>query len=117
MKKLLEHLKKYIYFYLPFILGLIIIISIYILQEVAPFGRNSMLTIDFFHQYGPMLAEFFDRIKSGENLIYSFNTGLGIPFFRNFFNYLSSPLNIIIFLFKRKDLIMSYSIIIGLRSI
>lgn len=117
MKKLLEHLKNYNYLYLTTLLGLIVIITVYILQDIAPFGRNSMLTVDFFHQYGPMLAEFFDRIHTKESLIYSFNTGLGLPFFRNFFNYLSSPLNIIIFLFKRKDLIMSYSFIIGIRSI
>ncbi len=117
MKKILNHLKNYNYLYLTGLLGLIVIITVYILQDVAPFGRNSMLTVDFFHQYGPMLAEFFDRIHSGESLLYSFNTGLGLPFFRNFFNYLSSPLNILIFLFKRKDLIMSYSIIIGIRSI
>lgn len=117
MKKILEHIKKNNYIYLTGLLGLIVIITVYILQDVAPFGRNSMLTVDFFHQYGPMLAELFDRIHSGESLIYSFNTGLGLPFFRNFFNYLSSPLNILIFLFKRKDLIMSYSFIIGIRSI
>ena len=117
MKKILKHFKNYNYIYLTGLLGLIVIITVYILQDVAPFGRNSMLTVDFFHQYGPMLAEFFDRIHSGESLIYSFNTGLGLPFFRNFFNYLSSPLNILIFLFKRKDLIMSYSFIIGIRSI
>ena len=117
MKKIISHLKNYNYLYITFLLGLIIIVSVYILQNIAPFGRNSMLTIDFFHQYGPMLAELFDRIHSNESILYTFNTGLGLPLFRNFFNYLSSPLNILIFLFKRKDLIMSYSIIIGIRSI
>ena len=110
-------LKKYGYLIVVFILGVTIISTIYILQDVAPFGRNSLLTIDFFHQYGPMLAELYDRIKKGTNIIYSFNTGLGLPYFRNFFNYLSSPLNIIMFLFKRRNIIMSYSIIIGLKSI
>ena len=110
-------LKKYGYLIAVFILGISIISTIYILQKVAPFGRNSLLTIDFFHQYGPMLAELYDRIKKGANIIYSFNTGLGLPYFRNFFNYLSSPLNIIMFLFKRRNIIMSYSIVIGLKSI
>ena len=80
--------KKYNYILLTFIMGFIIISTIYILEDVAPFGKNSLLTVDFFHQYGPMLAELYDRIKSGSNLIYSFNTGLGLPYFRNYFNYL-----------------------------
>jgi len=63
-----------------------------------------------------MLAELYDRIYQGENLIYSFNIGLGIPFFRNFFNYLSSPINLIILLFKRENLLTSYSILIGLKA-
>lgn len=94
-----------------------IIITVYILQKVAPFGRNSLLTIDFFHQYGPMLGELYDRIKDGSNLIYSFNMSMGLPFFRNFFNYLSSPFNMIMFLFKHDNLIMSYSIIIAAKTI
>ena len=117
MKKLYLKLKKYNYLILTLLLGLIIISTIYILQDVAPFGKNSLLRVDFYHQYGPMLAELYDRIKNGSNLIYSFNIGLGIPFFRNYFNYLSSPINLIILLFKRKNLLMSYSIIIGLKSI
>ena len=117
MKTLLKKIKKYDYLLYTFLLGLIIICTIYKLQEVAPFGRNSLLTIDFFHQYGPMLAEFFDRIFGNESFIYSFNLGLGLPFYRNYFNYLSSPLNILILLFNRSNLIMSYSIIIGIRAI
>ena len=112
----MKNLKKYNYLFYTFLISFIIVTVIYKLQDIAPLGKNSMLTVDFFHQYGPMLAEFFDRLHSGESLIYSFNLGLGIPFYRNFFNYMSSPLNIIIFLFNRNNLIMSYSIIIGLRA-
>ena len=100
----MKKLKQYDYLLYTFIIGIIIIFSIYKLQDVAPLGKNSLLTVDFYHQYGPMLAELYDRIHNGSNLIYSFNTGLGLPFFRNFFNYLSSPLNILIFLFKRKNI-------------
>ena len=70
MKRLL---KKYDYLIYTFLFALLTLCIIYKLQEVSPFGRNSMLTIDFFHQYGPMLAEFFDRIFGKESLIYSFN--------------------------------------------
>ena len=109
--------KKHEYLLLTIISSLIVIIAIFILQGLAPFGDKSMLTIDFFHQYAPMLGELYDRVKNGSSLIYSFNTGMGLPFFRNFFNYLSSPFNILIFLFKRIHLLTSYSIIIGLKSI
>jgi len=117
IKKLYTKIKKYDFLFITFFIGLIIIGIIYKLQNVAPLGKNSLLTVDFFHQYGPMLAELYDRITTGENLIYTFNTGLGLPFFRNFFNYLSSPINLLILLFKRKNIVMSYSIIIGLKGI
>ena len=116
MKKILKKIKQNDYLIYTFLISILVISIIYKLQEVAPFGENSLLKIDFFHQYGPMLAELYDRIHSGENLIYTFNTGLGLPFFRNFFNYLSSPINIIIFFFKRENLLLSYSILIGIKA-
>ena len=108
---------KWTYYLITLFCASIVIISIYYLQKVAPLGKNSLLTIDFFHQYGPMLAEMRDRILSGRNLIYSFQMGMGLPFFRNFFNYLSSPFNILLLFFKHENVIMSYSVIIGLKAV
>lgn len=107
--------KKYNYLAICALCTAVVISIIYYFQKVSPFGDNSLLTIDFFHQYGPMLGELWDRITGGSNLIYSFNMGLGLPLFRNFFNYLSSPFNILLFLFNRNNLLTSYSIIIGLK--
>lgn len=114
IKKLITNNKLYI---LSFIVGIIIISILFKLNNVAPFGDRSLLCVDFYHQYGPMLAELYDRLLSGENLLYSFNMAMGLPFFRNFLNYLSSPFNLIMLLFQRKDLITSYSFIIGLKAI
>ncbi len=110
-------LKKWDYLLITFVLSTIIVGVIYHLQKVAPLGNNSLLTIDFYHQYGPMLSELRDRILNHSNLIYSFRMGMGLPFFRNFFNYLSSPFNILLLLFKHKDIVMSYAVIIGLKAI
>mgnify|MGYP003571266533 CR=1 FL=1 len=110
-------LKKHDYLFITGICAFAVIITVYILQNVAPFGENSLLTIDFFHQYGPMLGELFDRIWNKSTLIYSFNMGMGLPLFRNFFNYLSSPFNILILLFRHRDILMSYSVIIGLKAV
>lgn len=112
-QKLLDN--KYVF--LTFGISIFIFFIIYALKSIIPFGNNTMLTVDFYHQYGPLLAELYDKIKMGDNLIYSFNTGLGLPFFRNFFNYLSSPFNIIILLFERDNIVTSFSVIIALKII
>jgi len=116
-KKTAKHFNDNQVCYVTFITGLIIIAAIFALQNVAPFGRNSLLTIDFFHQYGPMLGELYDRVRNGSNLIYSFTMGMGLPFLRNFLNYLSSPFNIIIFFFNRENIVMSFSLIIALKAV
>lgn len=102
---------------ITFFVSLLVVSIIYTLKHIAPFGNNSMLDVDFYHQYGPLLNELYDRVKAGENLLYSFNTGGGIPFYRNFLNYLSSPFNIIMFFFRKEDIVMSFSIIIGLKAV
>lgn len=117
MKKMFNLLLKHKLYIITFLISLIIISIIYILKGITPFGNKSLLDVDFFHQYGPMLGELHDRIYSGKSLIYSFNLGLGIPFFRNFLNYMSSPFNIIILLFSHKNILTSYSFIIGLKAV
>lgn len=106
---------KYVLF--TFLISIAVISIIFIMHRTLPFGSNSLLTVDFYHQYGPMLGELYDKIKSGSNIIYSYNAGLGIPFYRNFLNYLSSPLNIIILLFKREHILTAFSLIIGLKAV
>ena len=91
MKRILDFIKKWDWVFITFGISTIIVSIIYYLKSIAPFGVNSMLDIDFYHQYGPMLSEMYDRIKNGQSLIYSFSTALGLPFYRNFMNYLSSP--------------------------
>ena len=101
---------------ITFLIALFTIGFIYNLNNVTPFGEKSLLCVDFYHQYGPMLGGLYNKITRFENVIYSFNIGLGIPFFRNFFNYLSSPFNIIMLLFTKKGLLTSYSFIIALKA-
>ena len=118
---MIEKIKKNItnnkWIYITFLISTIIISVIYMLSKIAPFGNNSMLDVDFYHQYGPLLNELYDRVKEGSSLLYSFNTGGGLPFYRNFLNYLSSPFNIVLFLFKKENIVMAFSCIIGLKVI
>jgi len=113
MQKLIEHFKKNKIYYLTFLISFSIITILYIIRGITPFGDSSVLKVDFLHQYGPMLGEFYDRVRGGDQLIYSFN--MGMPFIRNFMNYLSSPFNLIIFLFNRENLVMVFSLLIALK--
>ena len=117
MKKLKDFIINNRLYLYTFILSTIIIIITYIINDVTPFGEKSLLCVDFFHQYGPMMGELHDRVLSGSNLIYSFSMGMGLPFFRNFLNYMSSPLNILLFIFPKTGLLDSYSLIIGLKAV
>ena len=97
VKKILNN-KLYI---LSFIIALIVISLLYKFNNTTPFGTQSLLCVDFYHQYGPMMAELYDRMHNFSSFIYSFNMAMGLPFFRNFLNYLSSPFNLIMLLFKK----------------
>ena len=116
-EKLKKHLVDNKWLYITFFVSLCIICIIYIFKNISPFGNNSMLDVDFYHQYGPLLNELNERIRNGKTLLYSFNTGGGLPFYRNFYNYLSSPFNLIMFFFKNDDIVTSFSIIIGLKAV
>lgn len=116
-KKLISKLKNNKLYICSFFIALVVISILYKLNNVTPLGDRSLLCVDFYHQYGPMLGELFDRIQNGNNLIYSFNMAMGLPFFRNFLNYLSSPFNIIMMVFSKEGLLNSFSLIIGLKAV
>lgn len=106
--------KKYIYA-LSFFLPLLTLLVGMVIFGVAPFGDHSLLIIDGLHQYMPFFSILYDKLHAGETLFYSFRTGLGINFLSLFSYYLSSPFNLIILLFPRKDLNAVVSALIVLK--
>ena len=73
--------------------------------------------MDLYHQYGPLFTELYDRITSGESLLYSWNSGTGSSFIGNFFNYLSSPISVIILFFEHKGTFEAVAAMIAIKSI
>lgn len=76
-------------FLIPFLLMMVIFIA----QGIYPFGERSFLHIDMYHQYFPFLTEFYHKLKSGDSLFYSWNTGIGSNFLALYAYYLASPFN------------------------
>lgn len=98
-------------------IALFIILLIYFCFDIIPFGDRTVYRMDLYHQYGPLFSEFYDRLTSGESLIYSWNTGLGSSFFGNFFNYLSNPVSFIILLFGHKNTFEAIAAMIAIKAV
>ena len=79
-------------------------IFIYIVLDMFPMGDTTVMRMDLYHQYGPMMTELYDRVLNGKSFLYSWQTGGGSSFLGNYLNYLASPISAIIFLFDRKDI-------------
>ena len=63
---------------LSFLVPTLIMLVIFIIRKIYPFGERSFLHIDMYHQYFPFLVEFYHKLKNGESLFYSWNTGIGL---------------------------------------
>ena len=85
--------KKNLIYILSTVIPLILMLVIFIVREIYPFGDESFLHIDMYHQYFPFLTEFYHKLKDGESLFYSFQTGIGSNFLALFIYYLASPFN------------------------
>lgn len=96
--------------------SLFIILLVYFCYEIIPFGDGTIYRMDLYHQYGPLFTELYDRITSGESLIYSWNTGLGSSFLGNFLNYLSSPIGLIVLLFGHKNTFEAVAAMIAIKA-
>ncbi len=92
--------------------SLLISILVAYCYSMIPFGNHTILRMDLYHQYGPLFAELYERIKSGSSFLYSWNAGGGSSFLGNFYNYLSSPLSLIILLFSHKNIPVAIGVMI-----
>ena len=101
---------------LAFIIPVSILVIIYALRDVFPFGENMYLRSDCYHQYAPFHKELWRKITTGGSLTYSWNIGLGSNFTSLYAYYLASPINWIIGLISDKHIveIMNLFIIVKL---
>lgn len=110
--------KIYILFYknkcivLSALFALLAISIIFLIFSVFPFGDNTVMRMDLYHQYGPLFAELYERIASHKSLIYSWTSGGGSSFLGNYFNYLASPFSALIFLFDKENISFAITFIV-----
>ncbi|MBQ2091852.1 MAG: YfhO family protein [Clostridia bacterium] len=95
-------------------LGIMLLIAF--CYDMVPFGDITILRMDMYHQYGPLLAELYDRVVHGQSLLYSWTSGGGGSFLGNYANYLASPLSYLILLFGHKNTTECIAFIISLKA-
>ena len=96
-----------------FLMPVLIMILIFIQRGIVPFGDESFLRMDMYHQYAPFFSEFKYKLSHGGSLLYSWHLGLGINFAALYSYYLASPLNWLIILVPQKFVLefMAYMIV------
>lgn len=102
--KFLSFTKKNYIMILSFLLPAVILEIAYIIFEIYPFGKRSLLIIDLFHQYAPFISDLQDKLRSLSNLLYTWAGGLGTNYLPLYAYYLASPLNLIMVLFPKQCL-------------
>ena len=74
---LVKRLKTDPLYLLSFLLPTLIMLVIFVIQKIYPFGDRSFLHIDMYHQYFPFLVEFYHKLKDGKSIFHSSHTGIG----------------------------------------
>ena len=89
----------------PIIAGGITFLSLIISMTIFgmwPIGEKTILTVDMYAQYAPLLEQFRQNLLDGSLSLYSFNIGIGTSFLPLFAYYLSSPMNLLLLLFPKE---------------
>ena len=81
-----------------FFLPVAVMLALFAVKRIYPFGDRSFLSGDLYHQYMPFFSELLHKVKAGENLGFSFHVGIGSNFLALFVYYLASPFHALAFL-------------------
>lgn len=100
---------------LSFLIPLAVMCGIFIINGVYPFGDESFMHSDMYHQYVPFLSEMQSKLKSGDSLFYSWNVGIGSNFLALYGYYMASPINCLVVLVPDQYLIEFMTWLVALK--
>ena len=74
-----------------FAIPVVIMLIIFVQRGIFPFGEETFLRTDMYHQYAPFFSEFQYKLTHGGSLLYSWDVGMGVNFSALYAYYLASP--------------------------
>lgn len=101
-------------FLAAFFVPMIVMVIIFAQRGIFPFGEESFLRTDMYHQYAPFFSEFRYKLTHGGSLLYSWDIGMGVNFAALYAYYLASPLNWLLIFCPKNSVIefMTYMIVL-----
>lgn len=112
MKSFLK--RNYIYL-IAFTVPVFLLVLVYALRGVYPFGKNSVLALDLNAQYIYYYEAFRDVFYEGKSLFYSFGRILGGEMVGVYAYYLASPFSVILLLFPKEFITEAVALMILLK--
>lgn len=107
--------KQIPYIWLGPIITLFLMMALYAIQGIYPFGDMTTAYSDGVSQYVPFLAEFANKIREGGSMLFTWHTGGGVNFWANFSYYLASPFNLISLAFETNEMDKAFALITLIR--
>lgn len=100
---------------ISFLLPFSLLIVLWIILGLAPFGNNNLLVSDLGTQYLPFLNAFKQYFENGNYGIYSFSNGIGGSILSLVAYYVISPFNFLVLFFSSSQLPIAILFIITLK--
>ena len=98
-----------------FVIPAVVVAVSFAVNLVYPFGDHGVLIIDSLHQYLPFFTEFHEKLVNNESFLYSMGGGLGINFWATIAYYLASPMNFLLVLFPKRNMMDVMALFIVLK--
>ena len=106
--------KKYL---IPGLIVLIILLGVYFVKHIYPFGTDFVVWGDMHSQILPFYYKFYDIFHSGKSIFISFSGLTAVNLLANMTYYAMSPLTFIVLLFERSNIPQAVSLIILLKMV
>lgn len=103
------------YLALAFLFPFVGMLFVMLISQYAPFGKFSILYSDMYHQYYPFFVSFREALRSGDSLLYSWSTGLGMDYLGLISYYLASPLYLLSVIVPEGILLEFFSLLVPLK--
>ena len=95
-------------------LSLGVFVMLFIIRNLFPFGKGSVLLIDLHSQYTPLLYRFYDVVTGQKNLFVDLTASGGAYLYADTINEVLNPFNYTLLLFGRENIYLAINVLLAL---